>query len=204
MEQPRTYHAPRLQARFTHQVPGYDGHSDHAPARWLATARLDYDAPAQWAASFDDTTPTSILAAFTTALADPNPVDRYELPRGAEAYLTLTPPDPHHVIGRPGRLWADRSFPHALSTRRSCLGPPPRPSDRPSQGRGGVPAVSCTRVTHERLPVQTPPRRRIPQIDHDSMCALGLLGALRQRKHTDQHFLVGRVLRRQANEPVHR
>ncbi|MFF7393221.1 DUF317 domain-containing protein [Streptomyces scabiei] len=90
-EQPGTYHAPRLQARFTHQVPGYDGHSDHAPTRWLATARLNYDAPAQWAASFDDTTPTGILAAFTTALADPNPVDRYELPRGAEAYLTLTP-----------------------------------------------------------------------------------------------------------------
>ncbi|MFD1660189.1 DUF317 domain-containing protein [Streptomyces caeni] len=87
----RTYHAPRLQARFTHQVPGCDGHSDHAPARWLATARLDYNAPAQWAASFDDTTPTSILAAFTTALADPNPVDRYQLPRGTEAYLTLTP-----------------------------------------------------------------------------------------------------------------
>ncbi|MEW2403494.1 DUF317 domain-containing protein [Streptomyces sp. NPDC046862] len=91
IEQPRTYHAPRLQARFTHQAPGYDGRSDHTPARWMATARLDYDAPAQWAASFDDTTPTSILAAFTTALADPNPVDRYELPRGAEAYLTLTP-----------------------------------------------------------------------------------------------------------------
>ncbi|MFF8990850.1 DUF317 domain-containing protein [Streptomyces sp. NPDC014983] len=90
-EQPRTYLAPRLQARFTHQIPGCDGHSDHAPARWLATARLDHDAPAQWAASFDDTTPTAILTAFTTALADPNPVDRYELPRGAEAYLTLTP-----------------------------------------------------------------------------------------------------------------
>ncbi|MCC9707124.1 DUF317 domain-containing protein [Streptomyces sp. MNU76] len=90
-EQPRTYHAPRLQARFTHQAPGRDGRPDHVPARWLATARLDCEAPAQWAASFDDTTPTHILAAFTTALADPTPVERYELPRGAEAYLTLTP-----------------------------------------------------------------------------------------------------------------
>ncbi|MET7899914.1 B3/B4 domain-containing protein, partial [Streptomyces mirabilis] len=32
---------------------------------------------------------------------------------------------------------------------------------------------SCTRVTQEDLPDQTPPRERIPQIDHDSIRALG-------------------------------
>ncbi|WP_435812831.1 hypothetical protein, partial [Streptomyces mirabilis] len=31
----------------------------------------------------------------------------------------------------------------------------------------------CTRVTQEDLPDQTPPRERIPQIDHDSIRALG-------------------------------
>ncbi|MEU2868674.1 DUF317 domain-containing protein [Streptomyces olivoreticuli] len=87
-----TYYAPKLQAWVTcgalsdaiedgNPIPGLPG--------YLAWAQIDDHVPHEWCAAFSPSTPQELVAAFTTALADPTPVLRSVLPQGPGGHLTI-------------------------------------------------------------------------------------------------------------------
>ncbi|MGW4441924.1 DUF317 domain-containing protein [Streptomyces sp. NPDC004682] len=102
------------------------------PGSWFVTTALGPDRPV-WQARFSEHTAPHLVAAFTTALADPHPVARLGSPRGLP---TLNP-----------GLVTRRSIPvraalvaaalekrvHALAARRG--GPAPSPSPRRPPGK---------------------------------------------------------------------
>ncbi|MGW2364651.1 DUF317 domain-containing protein [Streptomyces sp. NPDC001667] len=89
-----TYYAPKLQAWATcgalseaiengSPIPGLPG--------YLTWAETDDRLPRHWCAAFSPSTPQDLVAAFTTALADPTPVPRSVLPENTADHLTISP-----------------------------------------------------------------------------------------------------------------
>ncbi|MGY4968369.1 DUF317 domain-containing protein [Streptomyces nigrescens] len=90
-----TYWAPGLQACVSYrQLPSeiHDGNPVSGLSGYLAYAEVADLAPRQWVAAFSPSTPQQLVRAFTTALADPAPVERTTLPEGTDGHLTITLP----------------------------------------------------------------------------------------------------------------
>ncbi|KPI02901.1 protein of unknown function DUF317 [Actinobacteria bacterium OK074] len=88
-----TYYAPRLQACATLCLlpPEVEDSNSRPSARgWLAWAESENDGVRQWAAAFSPSTPAALVTRFCTALANPTPVGRHQLPPGTGKYLTVS------------------------------------------------------------------------------------------------------------------
>ncbi|MGW4671459.1 DUF317 domain-containing protein [Streptomyces sp. NPDC004324] len=101
--------------------------SAEEPGAWFVTATLGPNRPV-WQSHFGAHTPPHLVAAFTTALADPNPVYRTA---GARSADPEPPPRHSQVRRRPRRLRRRR----AGGTRPVPCRPAQRHANRPAPSR---------------------------------------------------------------------
>ncbi len=78
--QPLTAHAPGLRATLSH-------HDD----AWRLEARPTARSAPLWGGLLETTTPLHLVHALSTALADPSPAERFELPFETGGHVTLAP-----------------------------------------------------------------------------------------------------------------